>query len=128
MFIKLYKSLPALWKIKSYYSDRNKKNDAYEQMIIKLKEVEPEATKDTVKKKNNSMRTCFRKEMKKVKASTRSGASTDDIYEPTLWYFHLLDFLTDHETPRESVSNFDDLTQNTTTTTESEILDGEELE
>lgn len=49
--------------------------------------------------------------MKKVNASTRSGAATDDIYEPTLWYFHLLDFLSDQETPRETVSNFDDLTQ-----------------
>ncbi|CAG9790338.1 unnamed protein product [Diatraea saccharalis] len=46
--------------------------------------VEPEATKDTVKKKINSLRTCYRKEMKKVDASTKSGAATDDIYEPTL--------------------------------------------
>lgn len=39
-FIDLYKSLPALWKIKSKdYSDRNKKNAAYEEMINKLKEV-----------------------------------------------------------------------------------------
>lgn len=39
-FIDLYKSLPALWKVKSKeYSDRNKKNETCALMIEKLKEV-----------------------------------------------------------------------------------------
>lgn len=70
--------------------------------------VEPAATRDTVKKKINSIRSSYRKEKKKVDASTRSGAATEDIYEPSLWYFHLLEFLNDQETPRQSTSNFDD--------------------
>lgn len=39
-FINMYQSLPCLWKIKSKeYSDRNKKNEAYEKLVEKLKEV-----------------------------------------------------------------------------------------
>lgn len=45
-FISLYRSLPVLWQIKSKdYSDRNKKNAAYEVMINKLKEVRIENIK-----------------------------------------------------------------------------------
>ncbi|CAG9791058.1 unnamed protein product [Diatraea saccharalis] len=107
-FIELYKSLPALWKIKSKeYSDRNKKNEAYHILIEKLKEVEPNATRDTVTKKINSLRSSRRKEQKKIKDSLRSGASTDDIYRTSLWYFELLEFVDDQETVRKPVSNFD---------------------
>ncbi|KAL4719703.1 hypothetical protein ACJJTC_007892 [Scirpophaga incertulas] len=108
-FIDLYKSLPALWKIKSKeYSDRNKKNEAYHLMIEKLKEVEPNATRDTVTKKNNSLRSSRRNEKKKVKDSLKSGTSTDDVYQPSLWYYELLDFVDDQETARDPISNFVD--------------------
>lgn len=39
----------------------------------------------------------FRKEMKKVLESKRSGASQDEIYNPTLWYYDLLLFTKDQE-------------------------------
>ncbi|KAL4717001.1 hypothetical protein ACJJTC_001862 [Scirpophaga incertulas] len=101
--IDLYKSLPALWKIKSKeYSDRNKKNEAYHLMIEKLKE------RHGNKKKNNSLRSSRRKEKKKVKDSLKSGTSTDDVYQPSLWYYELLDFVDDQETARDPISNFVD--------------------
>jgi hypothetical protein len=44
--------------------------------------------------------------MKKLTASLHSGAGEDD--RPYLWYYDLLLFLTDQETPRATVTNMDD--------------------
>lgn len=108
-FIALYRSYPCLWKVKSSeYSDRDQKNKAYEDMIVKLKQVDESATRESVKKKIDSMRGCFRKELKKVKASKKSGAGADEVYKPHLWYYDQLLFLADQEAPRESVSNIED--------------------
>lgn len=55
----------ALWKVKSSeYSDRNLKNDAYKVLVKKYKEVDPKANKEIVKKKINSLRTSYRKQLK----------------------------------------------------------------
>ncbi|XP_074030039.1 uncharacterized protein [Leptinotarsa decemlineata] len=61
-----------------------------------------------VKKRIDSIRGTFRKELKRVKATMKSGAGADDIYQPHLWYYNLLLFLTDQETPRETKSNIDE--------------------
>jgi hypothetical protein len=50
------------------------------------------------------MRSSYRKELKKVAQCKKSGAS-GEVYEPSLWYFHMLDFLYDQEIPRGSISN-----------------------
>ncbi|CAH0562766.1 unnamed protein product [Brassicogethes aeneus] len=112
-FIELYRSLPCLWKVKSKeYSDRTKKDKAYEAMVAKLQEIDANANRETVKKKIDSMRGCFRKEMKKMKQSTKSGAGSEDICKPRLWYYNLLLFLYDQEKPREAVSNLDETGSN----------------
>lgn len=101
-FIELYRNHECLWKIKSKeYSDKNKKNAAYNILIEKLKEVDLAANKDMVIKKINSLRTCFRKELKKYNNSLKSGSGTEEIQKPNLWYFDLLLFLSDQETPRQ---------------------------
>ncbi|GFN87926.1 transcription factor adf-1 [Plakobranchus ocellatus] len=83
--IDLYKRLPALWKVKSEdYSNRNKKDAAYAVLIEKFQEKYPNYTREDVKKKINSYGTNYRKELKKVQDSERSGAGTDQLYEPTL--------------------------------------------
>lgn len=89
--------MPLASKIKRYYSNRDKKNQAYATLIDKCKEVDREATKDTVAKKINSFRTIYRKELSKVKTSMRSDAGAEEIYRPSLWYFDLLSFLNDQE-------------------------------
>ncbi|CAH1963732.1 unnamed protein product [Acanthoscelides obtectus] len=53
-------------------------------------------------------RSAFRKEHKKVLKSKRSGSSTEELYEPTLWYYKLLLFTASQEEPRMSVSNDDE--------------------
>ncbi|KAG8232189.1 hypothetical protein J437_LFUL011416 [Ladona fulva] len=105
-FIALYRSHPCLWKVKSKeYSDRNKKYVAYEELRIKLLEIDSEATKDKVLKKINSLRTCFRKELKKVYESLESEKVAEDIYKPSLWYYEDLTFLVDQELPIKGISN-----------------------
>lgn len=64
-FITLYKSESCLWKVKSKdYHDRNKKVTVYVKLTKKFQELEPDATKETVLKKNNSLRSNARKEKK----------------------------------------------------------------
>jgi Alcohol dehydrogenase transcription factor Myb/SANT-like len=67
--------------------------------------LDPAANKESVIKKINSIRTCFRKEYRKVVASEKSGAGTTDIYVPTLWYYEILLFLIEQDEPRHSISN-----------------------
>ena len=43
-FIEIYKSEPCLWKIKSSeYHDRDRKDAAYRKLVMKLKEIDPDA-------------------------------------------------------------------------------------
>ncbi|XP_026683092.1 uncharacterized protein LOC103514268 [Diaphorina citri] len=57
------------------------------------------------------MRGSYRREKKKVKASKGTGSSTEGVYIPKLWYYHLLDFLADEEEVRSSISTLDPPTQ-----------------
>ncbi|XP_060847738.1 uncharacterized protein LOC132927255 [Rhopalosiphum padi] len=107
-FIDLYKSYPCLWQTKSkLYHDRPLREAAYKVLVEKLKEFEPDANKDLVVKKINNLRSSVRKEKKKYEASVKSGASSDDVYRPKLWYYDMMNFLNDQDTPRESTSNLD---------------------
>jgi hypothetical protein len=64
----------------------------------------------------DSIRTSFRKELRRIWHSKRSGSSADDVYNPTLWYLDLLLFTTDEQNPRKSKSNLDE---------EAEDIDGD---
>nr|CAD7433888.1 unnamed protein product [Timema monikensis] len=103
-FIEIYKSHPALWKVKSKeYANRNLKNAGYDALVEFYRKVDSKADRDFVAKKIQSLRGSFRKELKKFVKSRKSGASSDDHYVPSLWYFDLLSFTWEHETPSESV-------------------------
>ncbi|XP_071054690.1 uncharacterized protein [Onthophagus taurus] len=107
-FISVYQKNSCLWKVKSAeYMDRNKKDEGYQLLVEVFKQINPAANIDLVKKKINSMRSCFRKEYKMVIESKKSGAGSEDIYTPSLWYFDLLMFLKDHEVPRNSIATDD---------------------
>uniref|UniRef100_A0A182X0A5 MADF domain-containing protein n=1 Tax=Anopheles quadriannulatus TaxID=34691 RepID=A0A182X0A5_ANOQN len=93
-FILLYKSFPCLWDITSKaYIDRAEKQKAYDQLVQKYKEIDKNATRHTVTKKINTLRTCYRRELGKISKSIQSGASEENVYQPTLWYFDLFTFL-----------------------------------
>ncbi|CAJ0957656.1 unnamed protein product [Ranitomeya imitator] len=91
--LEMYRSLPCLWKIKSAdYSNRYKKKDAYEKLVAIYKEHHPTETVDE--------HISTKKELNKVEKSLKSGAGTDDVYVPKLWYYDLLAFTRDQEIPR----------------------------
>lgn len=51
-FIEIYKEYPCLWKIKSKdYSNKVKRNAAYDLLVEKLKEKDSNASRDLVTKK-----------------------------------------------------------------------------
>ena len=105
-FIEIYRDFPCLWNVqRPEYHDRSKKNAAYEFLIMKLNEIQPNWNKDSMKKKINSLRTNRLKEKKKVQKSLSSGAGANEVYVPDLWYYHMLDFLDDTGTIDRSISN-----------------------
>jgi len=109
-FLEKYREFPCLWKIKSKdYTNKNLKNRAYDELLKVCKSINPETNRDFVVKKIQSFRGSFRKELKKVEDSKRSGRSADDVHIPTLWYYHLLEFTVDQELPTDSISNFNNI-------------------
>ncbi|ESO88420.1 hypothetical protein LOTGIDRAFT_96729, partial [Lottia gigantea] len=94
--IHVYRELPCLWKMKSSdYTNRSLKDEAYKVLLKKYRERFEDATKEDLKKRLNSLRTNFRKELKKVNDSVRIGS--DEVYDPSLWYFDAMSFLGDQE-------------------------------
>ncbi|CAI6377104.1 unnamed protein product [Macrosiphum euphorbiae] len=113
-FIAQYKQLPELWDVRSKeYTRRDKKNAAYEQLLTIYKGLKCDASIDDVKKKINTLRSNFRKELKKINDSKRSGAGADNVYEPSSWVFEELTFLTNLEKPVESYSSINEEINNT---------------
>ncbi|XP_047510564.1 uncharacterized protein LOC125053037 [Pieris napi] len=104
-FIYKFRDLTCLWDVTDiYYHNKQKRDAALEVLLSFYKTKSPNATIDTVKKKLQALRASFRKEFNKVKASMQSGAGTDDIHVPKLWYYDQLMFLKDTETPRAASS------------------------
>nr|CAI5860557.1 unnamed protein product [Callosobruchus analis] len=94
LILGVYRSLPALWGVKSRdYSNRIKKNEQYEELLRKYKGKYPDAEKQQLAKKINSLRTNFRKELKRISDSERSGIGAGDVVEFSLWYFEEMRFL-----------------------------------
>ncbi|CAG9114481.1 unnamed protein product [Plutella xylostella] len=98
-FISLYKSHTCLWKVKSSeYKNRKTKKRAYEDLVRFCKSIGfHEASEDTVRRKINCLRGCFRKELRKIVASLKNGQKEEDAYKPNLWYFDQLMFTKDHD-------------------------------
>lgn len=112
-FVSKYKDLKCLWDIRCKdYSNRDKKKDAYSELLVVYKLIKPEVSIDDVKKKINTLRSNFRKELKKIHDSKRSGAGADDIYQPSSWLLEELAFLADLEKPVDSISSINDDTNN----------------
>ncbi|CAJ0922440.1 unnamed protein product [Ranitomeya imitator] len=106
--IETYRSLPCLWQIKSAdYSNRNKKREAFGKLVALFKQHNPceKVDESVVRKKIQGLRTVYNKELNKVVKSMKSGAATDEVYVPSLWYYDLLGFTRDQELPRTMASS-----------------------
>lgn len=90
-FLLLYKAHPCLWKVKCKgYKNKAIKKQAYQVLVQKCRELYPEADQVFVRKKIESFRGGFRREVREMREHRKSG--TDVEYQPTLWYFDLLRF------------------------------------
>ncbi|XP_072387375.1 uncharacterized protein [Diabrotica undecimpunctata] len=119
-FINLYYSEPCLWNTKDKnYFNRDLKRSAYSKLIEHLKLVDSNANKAGVIKKINNIRSTYKKERTKVANSKKSGAGTDEVYVPKLWYFSMLLFLDEQDVARHSRSNMDN------DSTDNEEMEGE---
>ena len=68
-FITIYKDSPCLWQMSSTeFRDPTKTEEAFQKLERKLKQVNPEANRDTALKTIHNMRSAYRKELKKVQA------------------------------------------------------------
>lgn len=86
-FISCYRHFTALWDNNSMdYLSKKKKEPGYQELLKILKRVNRDASVQDVKRKINSLRCCYRREIKKIQLSY-------DSYEPRLWWFHMMYFL-----------------------------------
>nr|XP_017030791.1 uncharacterized protein LOC108080517 isoform X3 [Drosophila kikkawai] len=86
-FISCYRHFTALWDSTSDdYLSKQKKEPGYRELLNILQRINGEASMHDVKRKINSLRCCYRRQIKKVQAS-QTG------YKPRLWWYHLMDFL-----------------------------------
>lgn len=96
LLIALYRDCPELWKIKSKeYLNKHKRGAALDKILKVLKYYKPEYNQEKLKKKINVLRTNFNKEYQKIKQKKRSSACSDDIPQPTLWYYNEFLFIKD---------------------------------
>lgn len=107
--IEVYRTLPALWQITSKeYSNRNEKNAQYETLLQKYREKYPNAEKKDVAQKINSLRTSYRRELKRIERQEKSGAGVEEDSEPRLYYFDSMEFLRCCEQPSSSQCSMED--------------------
>lgn len=94
-FIEQYQEEECLWQPKHQdYSNHASRNKAYDKLVEKLKEVEPNPDRAMVVRKINSLRSAFRREFRK--------SSSKSDYETRLWYYDKLLFIADHKSKRHS--------------------------
>lgn len=97
-FFKRYHELPALWKVMDdVYKNKRMKKQAYDKLLECYQRIDPEANVDSMRRKMNGIRTCYRRELRKVERSEKLAKSAKDIYVPHLWYFNELFFLRGNE-------------------------------
>lgn len=91
-FIEIYKGEICLWQANHPdYTNHALRSKAYNKLIDKLKEVEQRPDRSTVLRKINSLRSAFRRELRKKRLYKG--------YEPRLWYFDLISFVADQKYP-----------------------------
>ena len=101
------KEFPCLYNVKSGdYKNRSLRDDAMKQIWEKVKCLNERMTMEDIRKKINTLKGQFRKEIRALTLSKKSGCG-EDVYTPKLWCFNLLFFLKDNAEVRDSSSSLD---------------------
>lgn len=95
--LRAYRTLPALWNVMHEdYSNHFIKNQQYEILLNKYKETNPNAYMKELKKKINTVRTNYRRELRRLREAETDGRTETS----TLYYFNELTFLNSIERGR----------------------------
>ncbi|XP_063876929.1 uncharacterized protein LOC135109480 [Scylla paramamosain] len=112
LFIELLKEHPCLWQLKNKnYKNKTVRSRSLDAMTKQLMgTMNCLITPAIIMKKLHTLRSQFRRELKQIKTSQKSGTGTNDLYVPKLWCYDALAFLGDGDTPRDSTLNLDEVT------------------
>lgn len=79
-FIETYEVLPELWNpTHPLYINKTERNMALDKLLNIYVKIKPGATRADVRRKINTLRCNYRKELKKILSSKRSGSSVDEV-------------------------------------------------
>ncbi|XP_068243556.1 uncharacterized protein [Palaemon carinicauda] len=104
--IGMYRQQSCLWNVKSAdYKNRKMRLAALTAIKTELQKKHGDITIKDIKKKLDTLRNQYRREMRQLENSCKSGSLTDDVYSPKFWCFGDLSFLSDGDTMKTSPSN-----------------------
>ncbi|RZF41083.1 hypothetical protein LSTR_LSTR002715 [Laodelphax striatellus] len=107
-FIKKLKTCRCLWDTKcEELSNREVRREAHNSLLEILRRIHPTVTLQGVKNKIENLKACYRRELKKVKASKSTAAGSNNIYKPRLWYYKYMSFLDENDVI-EGMATFED--------------------
>ncbi|CAG9858720.1 unnamed protein product [Phyllotreta striolata] len=102
--IETYKGMQYLWDKKDpNYFNKKMRLSANSRLCDVYKKLDKKVTVAAFKRKLKNLRTCYLRELRKVKSSQATAASLDDVYIPSLWYYNLLSFLSENNEPSEEL-------------------------
>ncbi|XP_072392638.1 uncharacterized protein [Diabrotica undecimpunctata] len=120
--LKCYKTSRCLWDVQcETYSNRDRRNEAYNSLLEIFKTAYPDATLAILKKKLENLRTGYKREEKKVISSEACG--TSQIYVPKLWYYNLMSFLNEKPSVSWKVEMLEEEDEETTESRRSDTGD-----
>ncbi|CAG9840200.1 unnamed protein product [Diabrotica balteata] len=106
-FIEFYQKHECLWNIRlKDYKKHDKRKIAIAEIAVEMG-----VSEDFVKKKIRSFAVHIYTGKKKINESKCTGTGTDDVYTPSLFWYHKLDFLQNVIVPRKTTSNLNNNTQ-----------------
>ncbi|CAH1957435.1 unnamed protein product [Acanthoscelides obtectus] len=101
LLLEEYQKWPNLYKVKSAnYKNRNLRRQALDAVVQALRSLKPNVTAQDVQAKFQALKQNASKERRKCLESQRSGAGSDDITEPSLWYHNLIGYVFDNSEER----------------------------
>ncbi|KAL1488731.1 hypothetical protein ABEB36_014530 [Hypothenemus hampei] len=106
-FFHVFESYPCLYDPKNkFYSNKHSRAEALNN--IKRDMDISQISIEDIKSKINNVRTQISQELKKIKKTPRSGAGSEEVYEP-IWWYDLAQFLVPFIKPRPGKDNIENV-------------------
>lgn len=87
-FVNIYEKYECLWNTKlKEYRNRDTRGAAIRKIIEDMQELDIRMTEDDVRNRIKAIRTTYMADLRRVEKAAKSGASVDDLYQPTCSWF-----------------------------------------